>query len=826
MATLSNRTGGVSGADAPISKPPPLLQTGIAAWLRANLFKSTFDTILTIIAGGITLALLISILTWSVGVANWFVITQNLQQMMVGTFPRESLWRVNAAALACAFAIGFTLYAYTRPRRLTILALGVFAAVLIVAPPLIRMTTPPAAAYFAAGNVEIAAGTQTEIPEPVVGFVGRAGERVSVQLTNFNGIAPDGEATTTSIPPDDGAVVGIAGFVDRAASAVVNAASGRLTTLATIADLDARLAGDLLTANQRATLTEQRARLEAPPIVIDTYAVNRASVDVYVRVVNADGTLGDVVASDTLNEAVDLLEATLPADGWYALEKTLAQDSAAGTVAILRTTGIYPVLERNLSDSDGAGGVTRVVEYSRMTDRYETRALRPQIDGGNAPILVITDAQYRGIKPFSDYLRLYVAPFADLFAAFFLPMLIAGIGGYFGGVGVGIIARPASTGAYADARRPARAFVTWLWVLYLFALAFLVYGVQGLDALGLALLLGRFAWVGWAYYAGANAGRTFGAPALALVFALGIAQSVIAERIDLSAPPDVWIWKVFGVIVWLGIGVLAAQRGASQRDRIGESPAARGFVATSVLWIALLIVPYLTLNVVAGDNTNLLPIIDTQRWGGLLLTLLLTMVAIVASFPLGVLLALGRRSSLPVVKGTCIAFIEIVRGVPLITVLFMAQLLVPLVNPGLAEIENVFRAMVGLTLFSAAYLAENVRGGLQSVAGGQEEAARALGLQGWQITLFVTLPQALRAVLPALVGQCIALFKDTSLVALVGLLDLTGIARGIIAQSEFVGLQSEIFFFTSVIYFVFSYLMAAVSRRIESSGSGAMRRTL
>jgi general L-amino acid transport system permease protein len=152
----------------------------------------------------------------------------------------------------------------------------------------------------------------------------------------------------------------------------------------------------------------------------------------------------------------------------------------------------------------------------------------------------------------------------------------------------------------------------------------------------------------------------------------------------------------------------------------------------------------------------------------------------------------------------------------------MAQLLVPLVNPGLSEFPNVFRAMVGITLFSAAYLAENVRGGLQAVSPGQIEAAKALGLSNFQITLHITLPQALRAVIPALVGQFISLFKDTTLVAIVGLLDVLGVATTIIAQSEFLGLRREVFVFIIVIYFSFSYTMASVSRRIEASGSGAM----
>ncbi|MCZ7541428.1 MAG: ABC transporter permease subunit [Anaerolineae bacterium] len=165
------------------------------------------------------------------------------------------------------------------------------------------------------------------------------------------------------------------------------------------------------------------------------------------------------------------------------------------------------------------------------------------------------------------------------------------------------------------------------------------------------------------------------------------------------------------------------------------------------------------------SGSRALPLVGTSMWGGLLLTMLLTIVGITASFPLGVALALGRRSSLPVIKWTCTLFIETIRGVPLITILFMAKLIVPFFWSGLSNIDLTIRMMIGLTLFSAAYLAENVRGGLQIIPHGQIEAARALGLNPFLTTTFIVLPQALRAVIPAIVGQFISLFKDTSLVA-------------------------------------------------------------
>ncbi len=245
--------------------------------------------------------------------------------------------------------------------------------------------------------------------------------------------------------------------------------------------------------------------------------------------------------------------------------------------------------------------------------------------------------------------------------------------------------------------------------------------------------------------------------------------------------------------------------------------------AATWLWITLPVVAFIL--IVGVTRTGPLQFSDPQLWGGLLLTMMLTAVGIVGAFPIGVALALGRRSSLPVVSTFCTLYIELVRGVPLITVLFMSMLLVPFVAPWLGGPDTApVRAMVAVMLFSAAYLAENVRGGLQSLPPGQEEAGKALGLAGWQVTLFITLPQALRAVIPALVGQFIALYKDTSLVAIVGLIDLTGVTRNVSAQTEFQGLLRETYVFISVIYFVFSYVMSIVSRRIESSGSGAARR--
>jgi len=212
-----------------------------------------------------------------------------------------------------------------------------------------------------------------------------------------------------------------------------------------------------------------------------------------------------------------------------------------------------------------------------------------------------------------------------------------------------------------------------------------------------------------------------------------------------------------------------------------------------------------------------LPEVSTTLWGGLLLTFMLATVSIVVSFPLGVLLALGRRSKLPAIKIFCILYIELVRGVPLVTILYMTQIMLPLFLPGQLRIDNVTRAIAGMTLFTAAYMAENVRGGLQAIPLGQIEAAHALGLNEALTTILIVLPQALRMVIPAIVGLFISLFKDTTLATIVALLELLGVGRSVLAQAEFMGLQTEVYLFIAAIFFVFSYAMSFASYRVEEA---------
>ena len=207
--------------------------------------------------------------------------------------------------------------------------------------------------------------------------------------------------------------------------------------------------------------------------------------------------------------------------------------------------------------------------------------------------------------------------------------------------------------------------------------------------------------------------------------------------------------------------------------------------------------------------------VSTSLWNGLLLTLLMAIISIVLSFPMGVLLALGRTSNLPVVRWFSILYIEIVRGLPLIGILFLAQVMLPLFLPADLRLDRLLRGITGLILFSAAYMAENVRGGLQAIPRGQIEAAKALGLNTPLVLILVILPQALRAVIPAIVGQFIGLFKDTSLLSLVGLVELTGIARSILAQPQFLGRYAEVYLFIGLIYWLFCYSMSLAAKNLE-----------
>jgi general L-amino acid transport system permease protein len=216
------------------------------------------------------------------------------------------------------------------------------------------------------------------------------------------------------------------------------------------------------------------------------------------------------------------------------------------------------------------------------------------------------------------------------------------------------------------------------------------------------------------------------------------------------------------------------------------------------------------------EGSSLLPSVETSLWGGLLVTLVLAVGGLLLAFPIGILLALGRRSTLPVVHYSSVIVIEGVRGVPLITILFMTSIIVALFLPPELRIDRLVRAMFGMTIFAAAYMAENVRGGLQAIPPGQVDAAHSIGLSGFQTTFLIELPQALRAVIPSMVGQFISLFKDTTLAVIVGITELLAIGRAVIqSDPEFIQLQAEVFVFIAAVFFVLSSVMSYSSRKLE-----------
>jgi general L-amino acid transport system permease protein len=212
-----------------------------------------------------------------------------------------------------------------------------------------------------------------------------------------------------------------------------------------------------------------------------------------------------------------------------------------------------------------------------------------------------------------------------------------------------------------------------------------------------------------------------------------------------------------------------------------------------------------------------LRLVETYLWGGLLVTLVITFTGIVGSLPLGILLALGRRSKLPIIRDAAIAFIEFWRGVPLITVLFFATYMLPLFLPGNWQIDGLLRVLIGVVLFSAAYLAEVVRGGLQAIPRGQFEGATALGIGYWRMMGLVILPQALRLVIPGLVNSFIALFKDTTLVLIVAIFDLLGQLRAAFSDPNWATPVTLFtgFAFTGMIYFAFCFGMSRYSLFVE-----------
>ncbi len=207
--------------------------------------------------------------------------------------------------------------------------------------------------------------------------------------------------------------------------------------------------------------------------------------------------------------------------------------------------------------------------------------------------------------------------------------------------------------------------------------------------------------------------------------------------------------------------------------------------------------------------------VTTDKWGGLTLTIIVASIGIIVAFPIGVILSFGRASKLPIIRNLSIGYIEFIRGVPLISILFMASVILPLFFPEGMTFDKLLRALIGITLFQAAYIAEVVRGGLQAIPTGQYEAADSLGLSYWEKMLLVVLPQALKVAIPNLVGASIALFKDTTLVLIIGLFDLLAMVHLTSSDTLWMGYETEGYVFVTFVFWIFCFSLSKYGKFLE-----------
>jgi len=284
---------------------------------------------------------------------------------------------------------------------------------------------------------------------------------------------------------------------------------------------------------------------------------------------------------------------------------------------------------------------------------------------------------------------------------------------------------------------------------------------------------------------------------------VGACWAVIAEKhrfILFGTYPFEEHWRpALCVLLFIGLYVVSAMRRFWRKE-------------LALVWIGTLTL----IGVLMWGGVFGMPYVPQERWGGLVITLVLATFGLAFAFPLAVLVALGRRSSLPAIKALCVLYVELIRGVPLISLLFMASVMFPLFLPEGMNIDKLLRAQIAIILFAGAYLAEVVRGGLQALPKGQYEAADALGLSYWQKTGFIILPQALRLVIPPLVNTFIGFFKDTSLVLIIGIFDLLTAGKTAIIEPAWQGFGVEVYLTVGAIYFVFCFAMSKYSQGLEA----------
>ena len=274
---------------------------------------------------------------------------------------------------------------------------------------------------------------------------------------------------------------------------------------------------------------------------------------------------------------------------------------------------------------------------------------------------------------------------------------------------------------------------------------------------------------------------------------------------------------LFVAFVVGGIG-MSLRRGIADA---GEMNAYRALAAIGLIGLVLRIA-----GILPAWSLAIAPLsyVETSLWGGIPVTMILATYGLAFAFPYGVLLALGRRSNLPLIKGLCVGFIELIRGVPLISLLIMASVMLPLFLPSGTTIDKFLRAQVAVILFAGAYIAEVIRGGLQSLPKGQFEAADAMGLSYPQKTLLIILPQALRVVIPPLINTFIGFFKDTSLVLIIGIFDFLNTANQALVDPNWAGFPAEVYLFAAFVYFIFCYSMSRYSKYLEIELNKGTRR--
>ena len=312
----------------------------------------------------------------------------------------------------------------------------------------------------------------------------------------------------------------------------------------------------------------------------------------------------------------------------------------------------------------------------------------------------------------------------------------------------------------------------------------------------------------------------------------------------LSADRRMWNWRLlviwgvgsfvtfllmFGQIhiplsLFLFVALVVGGIGMSLRKGIadaGEMNTYRALAAVGLIGLVLRIA-----GILPAWSLAIAPLsyVETSLWGGIPVTMIRATYGLAFAFPYGVLLALGRRSNLPLIKGLCVGFIELIRGVPLISLLIMASVMLPLFLPSGTTIDKFLRAQVAVILFAGAYIAEVIRGGLQSLPKGQFEAADAMGLSYPQKTLLIILPQALRVVIPPLINTFIGFFKDTSLVLIIGIFDFLNTANQALVDPNWAGFPAEVYLFAAFIYFIFCYSMSRYSKYLEIELNKGTRR--